>query len=123
MAPSESEAPWIHNRNQQRIPYSITIDSSSPGNALDGASRLSARRRTIWEGAKTGRDGANLRRSRTLRHDPGRAYCRPPTDGGTALRRPVRKDVIPVRGRRMATPIAADFDNGPIMPSIARRDV
>jgi hypothetical protein len=28
------EAPWTHNRNQPRIPSSITIDSSQPGNAL-----------------------------------------------------------------------------------------
>ena len=26
--------PWTHNRNQPRIPSSITIDSSQPGNAL-----------------------------------------------------------------------------------------
>ena len=35
MASSESEAPWTHNRNQPRIPSSITIDSSKPGNALE----------------------------------------------------------------------------------------
>jgi hypothetical protein len=34
MASSESEAPWTHKRNQPGIPSSITIDSSSPGNAL-----------------------------------------------------------------------------------------
>jgi len=34
MAPSESEAPWTHNKNQPGIPNPITIDSSPPGNAL-----------------------------------------------------------------------------------------
>jgi hypothetical protein len=48
MAPSESEVPWTHNRNPSRLPSSITIDSSKPGNALNSGCRC---RREVPEAA------------------------------------------------------------------------
>src|ERR1019366_328371 len=47
MVPSESEAPWTHNRNPCGIPRPITIDSSRPGNALASAALVAEVRQAL----------------------------------------------------------------------------